>query len=127
MHDHFGVAARAEGMTQCRQFGNERLEVVDLAVEHDDDRAVFVGQRLLAARDVDDGQAAVAEPDTGLDVQVAFVRAAVMLRLVHAVQYVARNVATVARVENANETAHAGRSDQVVSASGRCCVPDSVR
>ena len=35
--------------------------VVDLAVEHDPARVVFVGHRLRAPGDVDDGQAAVAE------------------------------------------------------------------
>jgi hypothetical protein len=80
MHDDLGVAAVWK-VGPAPQFGDERLEVVDLAVEHDDDRAVFVEQRLLAGRDVDDGQAAVAEPDAGLDVQAALVRAAMVLRL----------------------------------------------
>ena len=69
------------------QLGDQLLEVVDLAVEDDDHRAVFVEQRLLAGGDVDDRQAPVAEADAGLDVQAAFVRAAVVLRLVHALQH----------------------------------------
>ena len=60
--------------------GIEFLEVVDLAVEDDDDGAVLVEQRLLAGRDVDDRQAAVAEADARLEVQAALVRAAVQLR-----------------------------------------------
>jgi hypothetical protein len=56
------------------------LVVVDLAVEDDDHRAVFVEQRLLAGGDVDDRQPPVAEADAGLDVQAALVRAAVVLR-----------------------------------------------
>ena len=69
------------------QLGDQFLEVVDLAVEDDDDRAVFVEQRLLAGGDVDDRQAPVAEAEARLDVQAAFVRAAVELRVVHALQH----------------------------------------
>ena len=69
------------------QLGDQFLVVVDLAVEDDDDRAVFVEQRLLAGGEVDDGQPAVAEAHAGLEVQAAFVRPAVRLRLVHALQH----------------------------------------
>ena len=48
--------------------------------------AVLVVQRLLAGGQVDDRQAPVAEADAGLDVQAALVRAAMVLRFVHAVQ-----------------------------------------
>ncbi len=56
VHDHFGVAARAEGVPERRQLGDQLLIVVDLAVEDDDDAAVLVVQRLLAGRQVDDRQ-----------------------------------------------------------------------
>ena len=66
------------------EFRDQLLEVVDLAVEDDDDGAVLVVQRLLAGREVDDRQAAVAEADARREVQAALVRAAVVLALVHA-------------------------------------------
>jgi hypothetical protein len=60
-----GVALGVEHMAQGLQFGDQFLVVVDLAVEDDDHRAVFVEQRLLAGGDVDDGQAPVAQPTPG--------------------------------------------------------------
>jgi hypothetical protein len=80
VHDALGVALGVEDVAQRLQFGDQFLVVVDLAVEDHDHRAVFVEQRLLAGGDVDDGQAPVAEAQAGLDVQAAFVRAAVRLR-----------------------------------------------
>src|SRR5205823_5444321 len=44
--DRLGVGARAEAVPESLQFGAQRLEVVDLAVEGDPDAAVFVGERL---------------------------------------------------------------------------------
>ena len=88
-------------MAQRLQFGHQLLEVVDLAVEHDDDAAVFVVQRLLAGRQVDDRQPAMAEPDAGLEVQSAFIGAAVELRLVHAIEQRAIDFAPGPAVEYA--------------------------
>ena len=80
VHDDLGVAARAEDVAERLQLGDQLLVVVDLAVEDDDDAAVLVEQRLLAGREVDDRQAAVAEADARLDVKAAFVGAAMVLR-----------------------------------------------
>ena len=49
MHDHLGVALRAEGVAEPRELGNERLVVVDLAVE-DDARRCRPRCRAAAAR-----------------------------------------------------------------------------
>src|SRR5207253_549063 len=75
MHDHLGVALRAEDVAEGNQFRNERLEVVELAVEYHHHRAVLVVERLLAGREVDDGEAPVAEANAGLEVQAAGVGA----------------------------------------------------
>ena len=61
MNDRLGIRRRAEAMPRGFELGPERSMVVDLAVEHDPARVVLVGERLGAAGDVDDGQAAVAE------------------------------------------------------------------
>ena len=89
MDDDFGVGMGAEGMAQRLQFGHQFLEVVDFAVEHHDDRAVLVEQRLLAGGQVDDGQAPVPQPQPGLQMQAAFVGAAMELGFVHAMQQLA--------------------------------------
>ncbi len=60
VHDDFRVTAGAEHVAQRRQFRDQLAVVVDLAVENDDDRAVFVEQRLLACGQVDDRESLVA-------------------------------------------------------------------
>jgi hypothetical protein len=60
--DHLAVRARAEGVPLRAQLVAQGLEVVDLAVDHDRDGAVLVDQGLRGlGREVDDGEAAVAE------------------------------------------------------------------
>ena len=53
-----GVAPVAEHMSRRSQHVAQRLEIVDLAVEHDADRAVLVVHRLLATLRIDDRQSA---------------------------------------------------------------------
>jgi hypothetical protein len=48
--DDFRVAQRAEDVAERDELGNQRLVVVDLAVEDDADAAVLVVQRLLPGR-----------------------------------------------------------------------------
>jgi hypothetical protein len=77
--DDFGVGMGAEGVAERFELGHQFLEVVDLAVEHHDDRAVFVEQRLLAGGEVDDRQPPVPEAHARFQMQAAFVRAAMEL------------------------------------------------
>ncbi len=50
-------------------------------------------QRLLASGNVDDAQAPMPEAEARLDVQIAFVRTAVVLTVVHAQEHMRRNLA----------------------------------
>src|SRR6185437_6935086 len=85
MHDDFGVAARAELVAARVELLVELRKIVDLAIEADTDRAVFVEQRLAAqGREVDDRQTPVAEPDARRDVEAGIIRPAVMQRVGHA-------------------------------------------
>jgi hypothetical protein len=104
--DDFGVGMGAEGVAQCLELRHQILEVVDLAVEDDDDRAVLVEQRLLSGGEVDDRQAAVTESDARFEMQPALVRTPMELGLVHAMQEVARDVAIAEGVEDAGYAAH---------------------
>ena len=106
MDDDFGVGMGAEDVAERFQFGNQLLEIVDFAIEHDDHRAVLVEQRLLAGRQVDDGQAPVSQPHAGFQMQAAFVGAAMKLGVVHAMQQFARNVVLAAKIENTGDAAH---------------------
>src|SRR6185437_15217094 len=76
VHDYFRVAARVEHVAKRLQLRNQRLIVVDLTVENDDDAAVLVEQRLLSGRDVDDRQTAMPEGHAGLEMLTATVGAA---------------------------------------------------
>ena len=84
--DHLGVALRGEAVARALQALAQLAVVVDLAVEDDRDRAVLVEDRLVAGREVDHAQALDPEPDAGIDVQSARVRAAVLERGAHALQ-----------------------------------------
>ena len=66
--EHFRVAVRAEAMAAAEESVPQRAVVVDFAVEDDPDRAVFVGQRLMSAGDVEDGEAAMSQGDAGLGI-----------------------------------------------------------
>ena len=61
MNDDFCVALRVETMARGLQLGDQLLEVVDLTIEDDGHRAVFVEQGLLPGGDIDDGQAPMRE------------------------------------------------------------------
>ena len=63
VHDDLGVGRRREAVAARHELAPQLAVVVDLAVEDDPDRAVLVGDRLLAGLEVDDGQPAHAEPD----------------------------------------------------------------
>ena len=64
--DHLGVRAGVQAHALGAQFGRQFDVVEDLAVLHDGDLSVIGHERLVAAADVDDGQAPVADRDTAL-------------------------------------------------------------
>src|SRR5438874_3235768 len=58
MEDDFGIAATSKPMALAIEEPSQFAIVVDLAVEHDDQRVVFVPDRLMPAFHIDDGQTA---------------------------------------------------------------------
>src|SRR5204862_3906551 len=77
--------------------------VVDLAVEDDDDAAVFVVDRLPSAGQVDDAQPARAEPDVAVEIHALVVRPAVPDARQHAAEHFsADRLAGAVRVYAAN-------------------------
>ena len=76
VHDDFRVGVRPEPVPAALELGAQRRKVVDLAVEDDPHRVVFVRQRLLAGGDVDDAQPAVGEADAFAEIEAVGVRAA---------------------------------------------------
>ena len=104
--DDFGIGMGAEGVAQGFELGHEFLKVGDFAVEHDDDRAILIEQRLLAGGQVDDRQPPVAQSHARFQMQAAFVGAAMELRFVHAMEQRAWNLARFTGIENAGNAAH---------------------
>ena len=74
--DDLGVAASAEAMPGALEPRSELAKVVDLAVADDPDALVLVGDRLMAAGEVDDRQAAHAEQHLAVQVVAVIVGAA---------------------------------------------------
>ena len=83
VHEHFGVALGGEPVAASLELGPKLAVVVDLAVLDDPDRLVLVADRLIAAREIDDGQASRSEADVAVDVRATAVGAAVNEGLVH--------------------------------------------
>ena len=78
VQDGFGVAIGEEGVARSLQFFAQVLEVVDFAVEGDDDIALLVLHGLVALRQVDDGQAAEAHGDVVVHKVPVLIGAAVL-------------------------------------------------
>ncbi len=93
-------------MAQADKLGNELLIVIDLAVEDHAHAAVFIVEWLLPSREIDDRQAAVPEAQASFQMQPTFIRTTVELRLVHARQYDAADLAPAPGVEDAGDAAH---------------------
>ena len=101
VHEHLGVRAAVEGVALRLEFRAQGLEVVDLAVEHDDDVAVLALHRLRARLgQIEDGKAAEAERHVAVKIRAAHVRAAVHDAVHHAREVVFAVVC------------HAGESDK---------------
>ena len=63
VQDHFRIRRRSKAMTPGFEKRSHRLVVVDLTVERDPARSVFVRHRLATARSIDDRQTTMAERD----------------------------------------------------------------
>ena len=62
---------------------SQRNEVVDLAIEHDRVAAIGAAHRLPAVLDVDDREAAYADPDIRRDKYAFIIRSAIHHRIAH--------------------------------------------
>src|SRR5579884_1451585 len=85
--DDLRIAGGREAVAPREQVPPQLPVVEDLAVVHDPDRPVLVGDRLVAACEVDDAQPAAAQPRGAAQVQARCVGAPVRERLGHALQH----------------------------------------
>src|SRR4051812_6927297 len=83
MDEHLGVAGRLERVARAAEALAELAEVVDLAIEDDDDAAVLVVDRLIAGVEVDDAQALDAKSDLVFQMDAARVRPTVLESRAH--------------------------------------------
>ncbi|KFB73971.1 MAG: hypothetical protein AW09_000756 [Candidatus Accumulibacter phosphatis] len=106
MHDDLGIATGVENMSECQQFGDQFLVVVDLPVEHHANALVFVVERLLTSRQVDDREPPVPQAKAWFDMQSTLIRATMVLRLVHPHEHGAIDVTPAPSIENSGYAAH---------------------
>jgi hypothetical protein len=92
-----------EAVAEGDQLGAQLGEIIDLPVEYDDKVAVGGGHGLVASRDIEDGQPAVAKMDApdGVRPITRVVRAAVRERIGHAPE-----VGIVSRADKSRYAAH---------------------
>ena len=80
--------------------------VVDLAVVDDPARLVLVGHGLLTARDVDDGEAPVAEPHRSFRPQALAVGPPMTEHIPHALEQRFVHALAGVQVDNADDATH---------------------
>ena len=107
MDEDFDVGvSRAEPVAVLFQLALNLAEIVDLAVGDDLDVAGLVQNRLLAARQVNDGESAHAEPDAGQRDAALFVRPAMMQHAHHPLEVRGGNRPAQILLDNADDPAH---------------------
>ena len=107
----FGVAAAVITMPGALQFGPQIGMIEDFAVVGDPQRAVLVGHRLGAGRQVNDAQAAVAESHAIVFVEAVTVRAAVADDVGHAANR-RRAFSAAIRHHRPRDAAHVSKADR---------------
>ncbi|SRR5260370_19767935 len=98
----FGAVAVATGLQVFAQF----LVVVNLAVENDPERLIFIGDRLVTGLNVDNAEAAHGQSDVLLDKETVVIGPAVDDLLVHRRQGVAADLLSSIRLDNATDSTH---------------------
>jgi hypothetical protein len=83
MHHDFGIADGTELVPEASQFGCQLFEVIDLAIVDHCDAVIFVEQRLMSTREIDDRQASMAKPDAFPNVVAIAIRAAMAEAIGH--------------------------------------------
>src|SRR5262249_43324373 len=107
VNDDLGVALRTERVPERDELRAELHVVEDLAVEGDPHRLVFVGERLLARRKIDDGEARVREAGAVVAVDAELVRAAVAHGAAHRAELLDGGAARVlSEGDDAGDAAH---------------------
>src|SRR5262245_29643527 len=86
MDQDFGIALGPEPVAAGFEIAAQLPVIVALAIEDDLNRAVLVADRLVASLQVDDGEPAMRQADTGLAPEPLGVRTAMGDRVAHGLQ-----------------------------------------
>ena len=106
MNDRFCIGAGGELVAASDEIASEIGVVVDLAIENDNDRSVFIKDRLLSAAEVDDAQPSMAEADVVLDKITVIIRTAMRLSRCHALDEAALDGFSRVEVDDPANPAH---------------------
>ena len=106
VQQHFVVRAGLEAVALGLQLGAQLAVVVDLAVARRPERLLDIAQRLVAAGQVDDRQAAHRDAAIGVNVHALVIGPAMPRDVAHRRQGVGHNALAV-EIENPVDAAHA--------------------
>ena len=106
MNDGFRVAVRAVSMTQRLQLFAQSGMIVNFTVENNPGRAVFVAERLVSGRQINDAEAAHADPDRTRSVDSFIVRAAMDHGSAHPTKSCRINPRVVPELHDPGDAAH---------------------
>ena len=106
MHDDFGIGLTLEDMPFGEEEFAQLLVVINLAVENDPDIVVFVGQRLMAALDVNNAQTPHGQADILFDEEAFVVGPSMRDSSIHAGQHVTLDVPVAIGKEDAADSTH---------------------
>ena len=127
VNDGFGVAGSPKTMTARGEFLAQLAVVVDLAIEDDPDRSIFVADRLLAAVQVDDAQASHAQPDAITQVHTFFIRPSMHQHLAHRADFVFKHRFAVKANDSSNATHDGTLPDRCIQPDAKAADPPGFR
>jgi hypothetical protein len=109
VHQDLRVAGAPKDVAPGHELRSQIAVIVNLTVEHDDDGGVLVEKRLVSARaQIDDRQAAHADPDVAFDQRAIVVRAAMADAGRHRLHRGRADRASI-EADDANDAAHVRR------------------
>ena len=106
MNDHFRVTLGVKNVAQRPQFSDELAVVINFTVKNHHHRAIFIEQGLLPGGNVNNGQPSMTQAKSWLHMQAAFVRAAMLLRVVHALQLPFIDCTGTVQFKNSGDSTH---------------------
>jgi hypothetical protein len=104
--NYLGVATGAEGVAERRKLCHQWLKIIDFTVVDDANRPVFIVERLITRREVDDRESAVSEPNPWRKMKAVAVRSAMVENIGHPAKQGAVDFGTPSKVENTSYAAH---------------------